>query len=58
MVVVFVENDGFLENDEKAREKTQKNSEKYLTDALRRGIITKQMKQNSRSHPAATARSG
>jgi len=54
----FVENADFLEKSEKTRNFFGENSGKRLTDPLRRVIITKQMKQNSRSHPAASARSG
>lgn len=49
----FVENADFLEKDEKAREKRGEIFKNHLTRRLRCGIITEQMKQNSRSHPAA-----
>ena len=49
----FVENADFLDEREKRREKSGEFFKKRLTGVLRRGIITEQMKQNSRSHPAA-----
>ena len=55
---LFVENADFLEKGEKGREKIRENFKKRLTQDERRVIITEQMKQNSRSHPAAKARSG
>lgn len=51
--VLFVENADFLRAGEKARKKIRENFKKRLTQGVSRDIITKQMKQNSRSHPAA-----
>ena len=50
---LFVENADFLDAVEKVQEKNEIFSKKRLTDGGGCGIITKQMKQNSRSHPAA-----
>ena len=49
----FVENADFLEGREKCEKKDAKKCKKRLTGGVGRGIIGEQMKQNSRSHPAA-----
>ena len=51
--ILFVENADFLQKREGRIKKPGDFFKKRLTTGASRVIITKQMKQNSRSHPAA-----